>query len=84
MYYYHFVVETLFTEHHYFLESKKPLTQKEIDEQYEEFRIEDTESYSYMAEEDDYSEDDYYEDCSCYCEEITDPEEWEELKEQYE
>lgn len=85
MYYYHFVADTPFigTEHHYFLEFKKPLTQKEIDEQCEEFRIENAESYSYMAEEDDYSENDYYDDCLCYCEEIIDPEKWKKLQEEY-
>ena len=85
MHYYHFVADAPFigTEHHYFLEFKKPLTQKEIDEQCEEFRIENAESYSYMVEESNYSEDDYYDDCLCYCEEITDPEEWEKLQEEY-
>lgn len=86
MHYYHFVADTPFieTENHYFLELKKPLTQKEINEQCEELKVENAESYSYMVEEGYYSEDDdYYGDCSCYCEEITDLEEWEELQEEY-
>ena len=86
MHYYHFVADTPFigTDSHYFLEFLKPLSQESIDDQCEEYKIENAESYSYMVEE--YSEeemDEYYENCSCYCEEITDPEEWEELQEEY-
>lgn len=86
MHYYHFVADTPFigTENHYFLEFKKPLTQEEINKQCEEFRNENAESYSYMVEDGYYSYcSDYYEDYSCYWEEITDPEEWEELQEEY-
>lgn len=90
MYYYHFVADTPFigTDSHYFLEFLTPLSQAGIDDQCEEYKIENAESYSYMVtgwgEECTEEEmDDYYGNCSCYCEQITDPEEWEELQEEY-
>lgn len=91
MHYYHFVADTPFigTENHYFLEVKKPLTEKEIAEECEEYKIDNAGSYSYLVTgwdenwDNEEEMEDYYADCSCYCEEITDPEEWEELQEEY-
>ena len=90
MHYYHFVADTPFigTDQHYFLEFFTPLSQASIDNQCEEYKIENAESYSYMVADwgEECSEEDmetYYAECSCYCEEITDPEEWEELQEEY-
>ena len=98
MYYYHFVADTPYcgTEEHYFFEYETPLTTKEINEQCQELAIHNGECYFYLVSgwAEDWDEDDiegieeeienYYADCSCYCTQITNPEEWKQLIEEYE
>lgn len=91
MYYYHFIADTPYcgTEYHELLETKQLMTQKEIKEYCEDVRIQNAECYSYLETgwEDDWESEEqaeeYFSNCSCYCEEITDPDRWEELKEEY-
>ena len=93
MYYYHFVASTPFcgTDCHEFVECENPMSIAEIDSYCEQLAIDNGDCYIYLVtgwDEEittDIEEevDNYYAECSCYCDQITDPQEWQELLEEY-
>ena len=90
MFYYKFTAQAVYcgTDNEYYVATKEPLTDKEIDEMREEYARENAESFEYLLtgwEDDNFEDEDereealtnYYADCGCKCEEIT-KEEYEE------
>ena len=88
MKYYKFIADTPYcgTENTYYLELEDSITDCDLSEIAEEYRVENAESYDYLVfgwsfdpveegemteEEYDETMDDYYSDCTCSWEEIT-------------
>lgn len=87
MYCYKFTANIIYcgTENEYFVATKEPLTAEEIDEMREEYARENAESFEYLLtgwDDDNFEDEDereealnnYYADCDCKCEEITEEE----------
>ena len=90
MYYYKFTAHTIYcgTDNEYYVATKEPLTDKEIDDMREEYARENAESFKYLVtgwEDDEFDNeedkqealDNFYADADCTCEKIT-KEEYEE------